>query len=893
MKLFFAATVVALASQASAYQVVIDEKDPSNPGYCLMVVKNDGSTEWATDSDGNISGLPSGSGSTVNTNADGSPTIAQNGVNDPGNYIKTAAQSAWTSYKTYWSGSTGPGCSSGCSADYANDEAVTIYEAGGAAALSTLANTPDPGSGDIDWCEAYSTMAPDHYCKADGAVASHQVPSLQTTIQECCENNHGGNIGMENTCLEVSTGVKARGDAEWYISPNNDKCVRNCDPSNLFDPDSDTDLLADDTSDNDPVTDTEHEYECGGLITYSQTTYATLATCCSAHLSGLIPDYCTYLSEVGSETGVDPYAGTDEWYADGSNSICKKDCAVDPNDKTCGGVITSAYIQTYASSASCCDAELAWASGCEERSDAGDGEPTELFWPDPSGCKQDCDTDPNCASAPSTARLYATDEECCKQANSWVDLDYCKTRADPGFPGTGGSNKWYVSYEDGVCRQDCNTGADKCVLADNGSLTFFDSPTSCCKALLGSNNEEACVTGSNEGKTISTVATNKWYVSTSGDQPCAQDCETGGGIAGCGGIVSKTGVRLYDSATECCDQAYGWLNEDLCEKLSENEGVGTDLFYVDYGANVCKKDCTVDSNNPECNGRPDDTTTPMYATADLCCAAKLNWIDKDTCVTSSESGVDPTDSDSPGKGEWRKNSSWSACVLDCTSGNTIEATDPIVGTDPLDLGQNYVDQDTYPDECDGVISDSSAVFYGESVENCCKSINWVQEETCASLSTGVVSQMFFADPSDRTKCLAHQTADGGASAGTGIKCTAGVVTNNNDLSDTTDDDADGVTCEETITTSTKLYSSLEDCCEANVNWDKDSCIHSSKGTEATGTLEWYVDWSLSQCVQDCASASGTSCGGLAKAWDVLYKDSSACCNRLSWLSRSKCVYYNP
>ncbi len=77
---------------------------------------------------------------------------------------------------------------------------------------------------------------------------------------------------------------------------------------------------------------------------------------------------------------------------------------------------------------------------------------------------------------------------------------------------------------------------------------------------------------------------------------------------------------------------------------------------------MCKKDCT-DGTDPACDGRPDDTTTPMFATADLCCAAKLNWIDKDTCVTSSNTGVDPTDSDSPGKGEWRKNSSWSACVL--------------------------------------------------------------------------------------------------------------------------------------------------------------------------------------------------------------------------------------
>eukprot|EP00574_Skeletonema_japonicum_P007807 CAMPEP_0201726460 /NCGR_PEP_ID=MMETSP0593-20130828/9549_1 /ASSEMBLY_ACC=CAM_ASM_000672 /TAXON_ID=267983 /ORGANISM="Skeletonema japonicum, Strain CCMP2506" /LENGTH=43 /DNA_ID= /DNA_START= /DNA_END= /DNA_ORIENTATION= len=42
MKLFFAATVAALASQASAFRVVHDYEE----NYCLMVVKNDGSTAW-------------------------------------------------------------------------------------------------------------------------------------------------------------------------------------------------------------------------------------------------------------------------------------------------------------------------------------------------------------------------------------------------------------------------------------------------------------------------------------------------------------------------------------------------------------------------------------------------------------------------------------------------------------------------------------------------------------------------------------------------------------------------------------------------------------------------------------------------------------------------------
>mmetsp|Transcript_2245 Transcript_2245/g.3118 ORF Transcript_2245/g.3118 Transcript_2245/m.3118 type:complete len:882 (+) Transcript_2245:105-2750(+) len=878
MKLLFAATVAALANQASAFKVVLD--DATGGTYCLMVVKNDGSTDWAVDGPGNINGLPASSN--VDEDGDGSPTIAQNGVNDPTGEIFTAADTAWGTFVTWW-GNTGPGA--GSSPVTTNSgHAVTIYEAGGATALSTLAGgLPTPSS--LSWCRAYSTMAPDHYCKADGAVASHQQSSLETNIPDCCNNNHGGNIGMENTCLEVSTGVKPRGNAKWYIGPNNDKCVRNCDPTNLFDPSSDKNIY----------TDADYSYECGGLLTW-QSSYSDIADCCSNHKADLQPAYCAYLSEEGSAPSPTPaYSGTNDWYSDASNSLCKQDCVVDSGTPACGGVVTSAYTNLFTSAANCCSAELSWLVpvGCDTRSTEGEGEPTELYWPDPSGCRQDCEDLANCASAPSTARIYATPEECCKTANSWVDLDYCVSRANPNFDESSdtstGTNLWYVSYQDGVCRQDCYpaTGNPMCEWAETGSITFFDSPGSCCKALLGSNDEDACIDGSTQGLTISTVPTDKWYVSTSGDQPCAQDCATSGGDA-CGGIVSKTGVRLYDSAEECCEQAYGWLNEDLCQKLSENEDAPTDLWYVDYGANACKKDCdptgtTAPNNGAACNGRPDDTSTPMFSSADLCCSAKLNWILKDTCITSSETGIDPTDADSPGTGEWRKNSSWSSCVLDCTAGADIEATDPIVGTDPLGTGALTSGTGNYPDQCDGVISDSSAVFYDASVSNCCKSINWVQEETCVSLSTGIVSEMFFVDPSDRTKCLAHQEA---AVTGTTIACDAGVVDGG-----TAGTAATGVTCEETITTSTKLYSSLEDCCEANVNWDSDACVHRSRGTEATGTNEFYVDWSLSQCVQDCTTEeTGSSCGGLAKAWDVLYKDSSSCCGRLSWLSKSKCVY---
>eukprot|EP00986_Skeletonema_menzelii_P012279 scaffold6708_cov153-Skeletonema_menzelii.AAC.5 len=879
MKLFYAVAAVALAKQASAYRVVFsnDEK------YCLMVVKNDGSTDWGVDGNGNIGAIPSGS-TVASDNTDDSPTVAQNGVNDPTGEILSTAQTGFDILvNTGWA--SGPGATP---PDYTNDLAVTIYEAGGASALSSLAGLPTP-SGTLSWCESYSTMAPDHYCKADGAFQPYQEVTLSTgTLQACCDSNHGGTLSMENECVKVSTGVVNRGDAEWYVDYSSNKCVRNCDADNLFDPASNTNVY----------TDADYSYECGGLTTWGDT-WTAIADCCKNRLPSLQPDYCAYRSEGGSASPPSPleYAGTLKWYGDASNSLCKKDCPSGA-DPTCGGTVTDASTTLYDSESDCCSGSLPWlpSTGCETRSAAGEGVATNIFWAAPEGCRTDCTTGANCATAPTSAVLYATADECCKNANAWVDLDYCSSRAvstfDESSSSSTGSNNWFVDYEDGVCRQDCYPlgGTSPCEWADNGSLRFYDSSTACCKAALASNNEAACVAASDSGSTISTVQTRKWYVSTSGDQPCALDCNTSSstGDEACGGTVSKTGVRLYESVAECCSTAYGWLNKDLCAAMSGNDGAYTDLWYVDYGANACKKDCAVGSD-PACDGRPDDITTPMYTSAAACCSAKLSWIDKDTCETSSTTGVDPTDSDSPGTGEWRKNSAWSSCVLDCTAGDTIETDDPIITVQPITgtvFSDNSVAGTTvYPDQCDGVISDSSAVFYDASVSNCCKSINWVQEETCVSISTGVVSQMFFADPSDRTKCVAHQVPGTAAGTGVTVACagTGDVVS--------APADATGVTCQKDITPDTKLYSTLEKCCEANVNWDSESCVHESRGTEAPGSLKYYVDWTLSQCVQDCTVVgSGSSCKELAKKWDVLYNDANSCCERLSWLSRSKCVY---
>ena len=101
------------------------------------------------------------------------------------------------------------------------------------------------------------------------------------------------------------------------------------------------------------------------------------------------------------------------------------------------------------------------------------------------------------------------------------------------------------------------------------------------------------------------------------------------------------------------------------------------------------------------------------------------------------------------------------------------------------------------------------------------------------------------------------------------------------------------------------------------NWEVETCLKNS-GQTVVGSSDWYVDWTLNKCVQDCDdNDSSSNCGktvstiyflrnkmrrsssqfffvqlffyegGLASSWDPLYADSSDCCKRLWWLDEDK------
>jgi hypothetical protein len=180
MKLFLASALAALsAKNASAWRIVRTMDDT----YCIMVVPYD-STVWT----GALSATPA---TATAANGDG-PTVGPNGVNDPNGDILSAAQAVW-----------------GAGAHTAT-ASITYYEAGGTTAMSpqpdTLTPPPTltPETSGLGFCKFYSTTAPSHYCKADGAYDTWQQANWGDTIDDCCTNNHASEY---NACFEASAGV--------------------------------------------------------------------------------------------------------------------------------------------------------------------------------------------------------------------------------------------------------------------------------------------------------------------------------------------------------------------------------------------------------------------------------------------------------------------------------------------------------------------------------------------------------------------------------------------------------------------------------------------------------------------------------------------------------------
>ena len=188
----------------------------------------------------------------------------------------------------------------------------------------------------------------------------------------------------------------------------------------------------------------------------------------------------------------------------------------------------------YPDVATCCSSALAYVNTdyCEAM-----GFYTEKWVVDYPNevCKKECNTTDDdlgiCVEdikevADTTTMLYETAEECCAEKLSTVQ--YC-AETSQGIAATG-TSKWYVSYEDKQCNQDCPV--------DDGSATPAPTPAG----------------------TPDPLATP----APTADPLAAGDNST---YNPCGGLATPD-MTLYDSETICCESTLAYLSLPFCEGKS-------------------------------------------------------------------------------------------------------------------------------------------------------------------------------------------------------------------------------------------------------------------------------------------------------------------------------------
>ncbi|KAL3804075.1 hypothetical protein HJC23_006466 [Cyclotella cryptica] len=354
--------------------------------------------------------------------------------------------------------------------------------------------------------------------------------------------------------------------------------------------------------------------ECGGIPEdTSVTLFETVEECCAEKLAYIDESLCVAMSLNTT---------TDKFYVSYHDEACKADCPVGEAPE-CGGTPEDSSVTLFLSVEKCCAEKLAYIDGalCVALSLNKTTDKFYVSYPDES-CKKDCPVgdSPECGGSPAdlSTTLFDTVENCCVEKLAYIDKSLCTATSLNKT-----TDLFYVNGE--VCKKDCPVGSEpECGgTPEDSSTKLFESVEECCTQKLAYIDVELCAALS-LNKT-----TDKFYVSYP-DESCKKDCPVGDAPE-CGGAPADLSTTLFDTAEECCVENLAYIDKRLCAAISTNQH--TNLFYVSYPDEACKKDCPAEDGG-QCGGTPADLSIHLFGSVSECCKEKLSWVELSECVAA-------------------------------------------------------------------------------------------------------------------------------------------------------------------------------------------------------------------------------------------------------------------
>lgn len=285
---------------------------------------------------------------------------------------------------------------------------------------------------------------------------------------------------------------------------------------------------------------------CGGIITdASKRLFASSAECCQQTLPTIDTALCEDRSDASG-------TGTGKYFAEPGSPVCIQDSG--------SNRVTNPTTKLYDDPSTCCSEAIPWISRdfCISRSAGFYSDKWYVADYSTQTCAKDCAAGgANCVplAKPSTD-LYDTASECCAGKLSWIDSAVCEANSNGTPLAPTFTNKFYVSYADNKCLQDCaDTDPAPCGGNPSSDKTLYDDVETCCAETLSWLNVNVCVADSTG---VAPTGSNLYYVDWT-ILKCVQDCD---GAAPCGGLKTPYD-QTYSTTAECCSRL-SWMKATEC-----------------------------------------------------------------------------------------------------------------------------------------------------------------------------------------------------------------------------------------------------------------------------------------------------------------------------------------